>query len=219
METTARAVERLTEPHTEMTDAGSVEWPPLIRWLETRVTEIVGRKGGSGASAGVPLNTEALELLQHIEQRLKLILEAVYQHGTGDNINDIKLAWTAAVNERQGGRMDDGQWEKITGELEDWVLRIQAEDERPRKMELTVPCPRCETRWVEDEEGQRAAAVVIEFAPGRAPVAECRVGECGAMWAGWADVARLGFTVGAEQNAEILAACGIDTPKLFAEIE
>lgn len=211
MESTERAVVRLTEHHTEHTEAGVVEWPPLLLWLESRITEIVGRKGGSGAGAGVPLNTEALELMQHIDKRLRLMLEAVHARVTGDRVADTRTVWETASNERTGGRMDDEQWGRITGELEDWVLRIETEDDRPRKMELTVPCPRCEVRWML-EEGDRKAAVVIEFSPGRAPIAECRVQDCGAMWVGWGEVARLGFTVGADQDRAVLAACGIDAP-------
>lgn len=212
MQATDRAVERLTTAHTEHTEAGPVEWPPLLVWLQTRVTEIVGRKGGSSAGAGVPLNTEALEVLNHIERRYRLMCEAAFTAPATDLVTGVARVWQILRDDRAGGRIDDSEWERIEAEFPDWVNRIEAEDDRPRKMELTVPCPRCEKRWVLDDQGQRVAAVIVEFAAGRAPVAECRVEECGAMWAGWADIARLGFTVGAEQNAEILSACGIDTP-------
>lgn len=212
---TERAVERLTLAHTEHTEAGPVEWPPLLAWLETRVTEIVGRKGGSGQGAGVPLNTEALELLTYIDRQLKLMCEAIYLPMTGDRVADTRMLWTKLVDGRTHDEIDDTQWERMTSELEDWVLRIGAEDDRPRKQELTVPCPRCETRWVMDEEGTKSAAVVIEFSEGRAAVAECRNPECGAIWAGWSQVARLGLTIGAQQDELVLAACGIDIPKIM----
>lgn len=212
MEATARAVVRLTEHHTEMTEAGAVEWPPLLVWLQTRVTEIVGRKGGSSAGAGVPLNTEALEVLGYIERRYRLMCEAAFIAPIHNLPAGVARVWEILKDDRAGGRMDDGQWERITHEFTDWVARIEAEDDRPRKLELTVPCPRCEKRWTLDEQGQRIAAITVVFSPGRAPVAECRVEDCGAMWAGWSEVARLGFTVGAEQDAVVLAACGIDTP-------
>lgn len=210
---TARAVERLTEHHTEHTEAGAVEWPPLLLWLESRITEIVGRKGGASAGAGVPLNTDALELLQYIDRRLRMMREALFLPAQGGRIKDTVIVWEAAVAERNGNRMDDEQWGRITEELEGWVMRIEAEDDRPRRLEMTVPCPRCDTRWVLVE-GERVSAVTVEFAEGRAPVAECRAGECGAMWAGWSDVAKLGYIVGAEQNAAVLAACGIDIPMI-----
>ncbi len=216
MQDTERAVERLTTAHTEHTDAGPVEWPPLLTWLKSRVTEIVGRKGGSSAGAGVPLNAEALEVLNYIEGRYRLMCAAAFIAPTADIVAGVTRVWQILRDDRNGGRIDDSAWERIETEFPDWVTRIEAEDDRPRKMELTVPCPRCDERWVTEavdpkrpDLDKRVAAVVIEFAPGRAPVAECRASECGAMWAGWGDVARLGFTVGAEQDRAVLAAAGI----------
>lgn len=213
MQDTERAVERLTQAHTEHTDAGPVEWPPLLEWLESAVTEVVGRSGGGAGGGGVPLNTDALDLLKYIDGRIKLMREALYQRSVGTRVEDTKLAWSIAVTERQGGRMDDQQWENITDEFTNWVQRIEAEDDRPRKMELTVPCPRCEQRWIMDDD-QRVSAIRIEFKAGGAPVAECRNPDCLALWVGWSDVAKLGYVVGAEQNITVLAACGIEVPTL-----
>lgn len=208
-----RSVERLTQEHTEHTDAGPVEWPPLLEWLEAAVTEVVGRSGAGSGDGGVPFNTEAAALLKYIDGRIKLMREALYLRTTGNRITDTQQAWATAVTERQGGRMDDQQWENITDEFTDWVQRIEAEDDRPRKMELTVPCPRCEQRWIMDDD-QRVSAIRIEFKTGGAPVAECRNPECLALWVGWSDVAKLGYVVGAEQNITVLAACGIEVPTL-----
>lgn len=219
MEATSYAVERLTMAHTVDTEGRLIEWPPLLVWLETRVTEIVGRKGGGASGTGVPLNVDALELLQRIDRRLKQLLEALYLRGSADRVADVRLVWEQTRLERAGGRMDDDQWELITAELQGWVHAIEAEDDRPRKMELTVPCPRCGERWMLDELGQRVAAVVVEFSEGRAPIAECRRDVCGALWVGWADVARLGFTVGAVQDGAVLAACGVDAPQMLGVAE
>lgn len=43
LDAAGRAAERLTENHTEHTEAGSAEWPPLIMWLEQSATEVVKR--------------------------------------------------------------------------------------------------------------------------------------------------------------------------------
>lgn len=213
MEATERAVVRLTEEHTEMTEAGATEWPPLLSWLRERITDINQRGNGSGGQ-GIPINNDALEVLNFIERRYRLLCDAAYLGYSHDLVAGVKEVWRVLRAERAGGRIDDHQWENIEAEFPDWVARIEGEQERPRKMELTVPCPRCETRWVLDELERRVAAVVVEFAPGRAPVAECRVEECATIWAGWPEVAKLGFTVGAEQDRLILEACGIDTPEI-----
>lgn len=225
MQDTERAVERLTQAHAEMTEAGPTEWPPLLVWLERSVTEMVKRGGAGSNGAGIPIDFEALHLLDNIKKQAVFIREAVYlPKRTGDLIADVTEAWEAVKQAHGKGELEDAQWALICDEFEAWVYRIEAEQmTRPRKMELTVACPRCEQRWVMEardpkypEQAERKAAVVIEFSEGRAPVAECRNGECLAMWAGWAQVATLGFAVGAKADLAVLEACGItitlDTP-------
>lgn len=214
-ESTERAVLRLTEPHTEMTEAGPVEWPALIDWLDDSIREVVGRGGGGSGGAGLPFNTEALALLNHIDGRLRLILGGLGEQRTGDRKFDVTHAWTAAKTHRAQGMVDDVQWENICDEFPDWVHRIEAEDDRPRKIELTVACPRCEKRWVLDD-GNRVAAVRIELRAGGAPIAECREEECRALWVGWDALTELGFVVGANMDLEVLAACGIDLRRQLA---
>ena len=216
MQATHDAVRRLTEAHTETVEGHVIEWQPLILWIKDRVTEINRRGNGSGGQ-GIPLNNDALDVLNHVERRYKLMCEAANIPPVSDLIAGTVNVWQVLQVERAGGRLDDAAWERVCDEFPDWVHRIQGEQDRPRKMELTVPCPRCEKRWTEDDLGRRVAAVVVEFAPGRAPFAECRTPDCGSMWAGWGDVARLGFTVGAEQNLEVLGACGINMPDIIGD--
>ena len=213
MNVTEYAVHRLTEPHTIQVEGHTTEWVPLLCWLETRVTELVGRKGGAGASAGLPLNADAMILLDYVDERLKLMRETHNLPSSGDRRKDVVSVWDHAKTERAGGRLDDEAWDAVCGEFQEWVARIEAEDNRPRKKELTVPCPRCEKRWVVND-GERVSAVVIVYWHGSAPIAKCQNEECSAIWVGLADVARLGFTVGAASDYALLEACGIDTPKI-----
>lgn len=218
---TARAVERLTEEHTEYADGHPVEWPPLLAYLEQSVTEVVSRNGGGGGGNGIPLNEDAMLLLDRVKKRIRMMGAALYLPLTGDIITDTQAAWARAQDERAGGHMDDAAWESICDEFPDWVQRIEAEDDRPRRLEMTTPCPRCGARWVyeidrdlydvtdESQSAPRKAAVVVEWNTGRAPVAECRAPECRTLWAGWAEVAALGFTLGASQDLAVLEACGI----------
>lgn len=213
MNVTEYAVHRLTEPHTIQVEGHTTEWVPLLLWIKERVTANDGRGNGSGG-IGIPLNDDALEVLQNIETKYRELCATVRLAANNDLVAGVRQLWETIVTEQAGGRLTDQQWESMCDEFPAWVAQIEGEQEKPRKMELTVPCPRCENRWLIDDLGRRVSAVVVEFAPGRAPVAECRVTECAALWAGWAQVARLGFTIGAEQDVHVLAACGIDTPKL-----
>ena len=202
-----------------MTEAGATEWPPLLSWLEQSVTEVVKRGGAGSNGAGIPIDFEALRILNHIKHKCGQIREALYlPKKTSDLIHDVAEVWKAAREAHKKNEVDDARWALICDEIESWVQMITAEqDVRPRKMELVVPCPRCGTRWISEPVDDsnptigedRKTAVVIEYADGRAPVAECRVDGCGAMWAGWAQIAQLGFTVQADMNLEVLAACGI----------
>lgn len=214
MESTERAVVRLTEDHTEMTEAGPVEWPPLLDWLDKAVTTVVGRSGGSSGGASIPLNTEALGMLNFIDNRLRLMLTALNHTRANDRIRDTKFAWEMVKAHRTQGWIDDAQWEAYCDEFTDWVNRIEAADDRPRKMELTTPCPRCGERWVSDAES-RTSAVCVEFKQGLAPVAECRSSECGAIWAGWEQMAVLGVTIDASMDLAVLEACGIKLGNLL----
>lgn len=214
MERTERAVVRLTEPHTEMTEAGAVDWPPLLAWLEQSVTEIVGRAGGGSGGGGLPLNTDAMALLNHVDARLRMMQDALGWAGPGDRVVQVAGAWKLAKTQRAAGYVDDVQWEAICDEFPEWVARIEAEDDRPRKIELTVPCPACGQRWVLADR-ERVSAVRIEFKSGGAPVAECRNPECATIWAGWNQIRALGVSVGANQDLAILKACGIDTTHLL----
>lgn len=214
MEATARAVVRLTEHHTELTEAGAVDWPPLLVWLNDAVTEQVKRGQAGSGGTGSPINTEALVILQRIETGMKQMRQALYLPPMRDLMQAVPDTWGRAQAFRHNGELEDQQWERICDAFPKWVADIEAEwDDRARMMEVTVPCPKCGERWVlEDDNGteKRRSAIIVEYAEGRAPTAECRTAECGGFWVGWGDVARLGFTLGADQNLEILAACGID---------
>lgn len=207
-----RAVVRLTQPHTEMTEAGAVEWPPLLEWLDDSVTEVVKRGGAGSNGSGIPINFGALRVLEDIRRACGLVRRALFlvkQSGSGALVSDVAEAWTVARQARARGELADGQWLRVCDEIESWVSKIEAEQNpRPHQMELTVPCPRCGVRWVLDA-GERRAAVVIEYAEGRAPVAECRAEGCEALWVGWDQLTKLGFSVQAATDAAVLAGCGI----------
>ena len=221
MDSAEYAVSRLTEHHSVMTDAGEVTWPPLLVWLNDAVTEQVKRGQAGSGGTGSPINAEALVILQRIEAGMKQMRQALYLPPMRDLMAAVPDTWGRAQTYRHNGELEDQQWERICDAFPKWVADIEAEwDDRARMMEVTVPCPKCGERWVlEDDNGteKRRSAIIVEYADGRAPTAECRTAECGGFWVGWADVARLGFTLGADQNLEILAACGIDLGDTITE--
>lgn len=224
MEATSRAVVRLTEHHTELTEAGAVDWPPLLVWLNDAVTEQVKRGQAGSGGTGSPINTEALVILQRIETGMKQMRQALYLPPMRDLMAAVPDTWGRAQSYRHNGELEDQQWERICDAFQKWVADIEAEwDDRTRRMEVTVPCPSCGERWIleadEDDKhsvGKRRSAIIVEWAEGRAPTAECRAADCGLFQVGWEAVARLGFTIGATQNLDILNACGINLGEAIA---
>lgn len=225
MDSAEYAVSRLTEHHSVMTDAGEVTWPPLLVWLTDAVTEQVKRGGAGSGGTGSPINAEALVILQRIETGMKQMRQALYLPPMRDLMAAVPDTWGIAQAFRHNGELEDQQWERICDAFPKWVADIEAEwDDRTRRMEVTVPCPSCGERWILEADendkhsaGTRRSAIVVEWAEGRAPTAECRAADCGLFQVGWEAVARLGFTIGAEQNLEILKACGIDLGQSIAD--
>lgn len=225
MDSAEYAVSRLTEHHSVMTDAGEVTWPPLLVWLNDAVTEQVKRGQAGSGGTGSPINTEALVILQRIEAGMKQMRQALYLPPMRDLMLAVPDTWGRAQTYRHNGELEDQQWERICDAFPKWVADIEAEwDDRTRRMEVIVPCPSCGERWILEADendkhsaGTRRSAIVVEWAEGRAPTAECRAADCGLFQVGWEAVARLGFTIGAEQNLEILKACGIDLGQSIAD--
>ena len=221
MQNTERAVVRLTETHTEHTDAGPVEWPPLLVWLDAAITAQVKRGQAGSGGTGSPIDTGALDLHNRISAELAALRKALYLPTMRDHSAAVIDTWAAALRYRATNNLtDDTLWERVCDTFPAWVADIEAEwDDRTRRMEVTVPCPRCSVRWIEEREDKdttrRRAAIVIEYSEGRAPIAECRNETCKALWVGWADVAKLGFTLGASQDAAVLEACGINLNDLM----
>lgn len=227
-------VERLTRPHTIDTEGHVTNWPALIDWISDAITEKVRRGGASSGEGDAGLNEGALRILRRIERGTASFRAWLYvtpRSGAGVK-SDLEQAWATAHEYRLRGELDDEAWERIGDEIAEWVATIEAEwEDRPSRMELTVPCPECDTRWiiVEPEDAtvltnifgnklgkavhspeKRRAAVTIEYAEGRAPVALCGAAGCEKIWVGWEQIIDLGGALDATPDMAVLRACGID---------
>lgn len=185
METTAsRAVERLTQAHTEMEGGKLVERAPLLIELAESATA-QDKRGSGGGSNGIPINLAVIALQDHIARQLKKIRDAYQLPFTKDTLAGTREAWQHARTERAGGRVDDTAWENVCAEFPDWVHRITEEVSPPASTEMMAPCPECgETRAF--LRGDTVTAVVVKWYPeelDRAPIGKCRF--CDAQWVGW----------------------------------
>lgn len=184
MESTERAVVRLTEAHTEHEGGKAVERGPLLVELAESATAQGARGSGSGG-AGIPINLGVIELQAHIGRKLKLMEKALFLRPVKDHVEATKAVWAYAKDERAGGRIDDAAWEQFEREFPDWVHRITEEVSPPASTEMIAPCPECgETRAI--YRGDSVTAVVVKWYPeelDRAPIGKCRF--CEAEWVGW----------------------------------
>lgn len=205
MEATERAVERLTEDHTEYEGGKAVEHSPLLIELAESASAQDGRGSGAGG-AGIPINLGVLALQDHIGGKLKLMRAALFLPKSKDLIEGTKEAWKAAEAGRANGEVDDTAWARFTSEFPDWVSRITEEVSPPTSTEMMAACPECgETRAF--VRGDTVTAVVVKWYPeelDRAPIAKCRF--CDHQWVGWGamhlDLAMV--------DTEVLARLGID---------
>ena len=184
MESTDRAVVRLTEAHTEHENGKAVERGPLLVELAESATAQGARGSGSGG-AGIPINLGVIALQDHIASKLKQMQLALFMRQIKDPIEATKAVWAFVVTERAGGRIDDTAWERFEREFPDWVHRITEEVSPPTSTEMIAPCPNCgETRAF--VRGDSVTAVVVKWYPeelDRAPIGKCRF--CEAEWVGW----------------------------------
>lgn len=200
-----RAVERLTQMHTEYEGGMAVERSPLLIELAESATVQDGRGSGSGG-VGIPINLGVLAVQDHIKRRLGLIRQALNLPATKDSVTGTVEAWKVAKTEWAGGRIDEAAWAHYETEFPSWVRRITEEVSPPTSTEMVTPCPECgETRAF--LRGDNVTAVVIKWYPeelDRAPIANCRF--CGHEWIGWGAMHYDLETV----NHEALATLGID---------
>ncbi|KAM9866702.1 hypothetical protein ACIFOC_00467 [Leucobacter aridicollis] len=233
---TVRAVERLTQTHIEVVDKHASTWPPLLTWLDDAVRDKIRRRDGSSSDIGVSIDFGMLGIQDRIKRECAKLRQSLYLPPPRDLLHAVSDLWLQAESAHRKNELTDEAREHISESIIGWEQAIDAErGATPRKLELTVPCPQCGNRWIlvadteqharidvshpeRNPDGIRKPAVVIEFAEGRAPVAECRVAGCETLWVGWAQVAALGVAVNARQDMAVLAACGIDLGPL-ARIE
>lgn len=179
MEATSRAVEKLTEEHSEVIDGAIGTSGPLLELLrEARYPNLGRTKGGGGS--GDMLDVAAIAMYENIDGGVRAWLAHFREHSVGDLIPLTKRLHTVLVTEDAGDRLEDR--DRMFGMFGHWVDQIENHFDPPHEYELTAACPECGESHAEDAEGQRKRAVRVQVKAGRALIAECH--NCGTLTVG-----------------------------------
>ncbi|MCW2287023.1 hypothetical protein EDF60_1674 [Leucobacter luti] len=202
MQDTERAVERLTEIHTEMFDGAAGISAPLLELLrEARYPNLGRTKGGGGS--GDMLDTQAVSMYENIDGIVRAWLAHFREPHAGELVPLTRRLHEVLRAEHAGGRLEDA--EKLFSMFPQWVAQIDDYFDPPKEYELTAPCPECEAERIPEGEEPKPGkpderpykwAVRVPIKVGRAVVAECHA--CGRMWGGRDQLTQLGEAMSAE---------------------
>ncbi len=193
---TARAVERLTQPHIVHLEGAEYECAPLLEQLREAISSSTGAgSGGGGSTGGNLLNFAALELWEYIDGITRGWLREWGINYNGELTEALQRLPHAIQAQHAAGAIDDDFRERLEAGFGKWVYQIEDLFDPPHQKELTAPCPECGERYFEDGDTRRAA-VTIPVKRGRAVIAEC--GACGAMWATESELVILAERMGIE---------------------
>lgn len=191
MEATSRAVEKLTEEHSEVIDGAIGTSGPLLELLrEARYPNLGRTKGGGGS--GDMLDVAAIAMYENIDGGVRAWLAHFREHSVGDLIPLTKRLHAVLVTEDAGDRLEDR--DRMFGMFGHWVDQIENHFDPPHEYELTAACPECGAERITGNDESLKWAVRIPVRIGHALVAECHA--CGRMWVGRDDLTELAEQIG-----------------------
>lgn len=178
MDDLLEAVEALTKVrHVQIETDDGPRWvtgEPRLKQLQDEITATMGRGGGAGglASERIPLSPDVMSRSFQIATQIGDWCRMAGIRATRDPIHDLD-AWL--VTRLPLPEIENVGYIEI---LQRWAREIDGMFDRPRPVDITVPCPACGESSYEDEHGDICAwPLKAQVRPFRA---ECR--SCGAPW-------------------------------------
>lgn len=188
------AVEALTKVRHVMIDTDNgPRWAtgePRLKQLQDEIYATIGKGGGSGGlpSERLPLSSDVLYRAAQITSQIGDWCRMAGLTATRDPIIDLD-AWCADRVTRE-----DREDEWYIAELEKWAREIDSMFDRPRPLDIVVPCPVCGAKSYTDDSGDICTwPLKASYRPFRA---ECRA--CTVSWDGEEALIELAEEIGVD---------------------
>lgn len=167
-------VDRLTQQHKSTVwveaDDGSestvtIEHDGLIKQLRGLVSSSTG---SSVAGAGLPsernvLDFDALELYQQVASKCKHLFEGVSAAAPFTNPESNLRHWYLEVRRQfEGKKISESTLHSKLRQLNKLVGSIENKLNPPTVLEITAPCPRCDSTHGVDDHGVYRKAIIVE---------------------------------------------------------
>ena len=201
---------RLIDPWVMKVTVGDGErnqhFPPLVDMLKGQLAP--GMEGGGGG--GLPstrniLDVKSLDLLIHIQDVTRAWLQEWGVQGAGELKLDLRGFWERLNVLHDSAEIDQTLFEHLASYPDTWASKVWDLIEPPKQIPLRrTECPRCNEAKVTNGEGESTDNLLITFRVGHEFTAECRNGECAAVWIGVDGLKELGRAIGVEIDVDTL---------------
>jgi hypothetical protein len=200
------AVDRLTQPYkvrvTSEQDGvpenRTIDLPPLLEQLNDAIksTQTSVRRGKTLANERSVIDASALMLEAGIRESLRVMWHDLFGSAIRPRSLSRQVAgWHVEFRKRalDGSIHADQVW-RLAKLVQGWTRQIDLKFDPPVTLEITRPCPNCDTSHVFDFMGDRVAAVVISWRRSfDNSAALCR--SCAKSWVGESELRQLRWEI------------------------
>lgn len=201
----AENINRLTKPHREPVDQSIdgkrrtvyIDHEPLLEQLNNAVTstQTQSKTGGSLASQRNMLDASALMLQDAIRQTLTRNWTKVSWKRIPKDLTQAVEVWHRRLElSTRNGEINAKTLWRAVHLTKTWIFAIEQKFDPPITLEVTRPCPLCDSEYVYNQFNERSASVVITWRKSfERSFANCRA--CDHTWFGESELRQLRWEI------------------------